>query len=66
LAGYVAQMMQRRNVDKILVVKPNKKWPLGKLRRRWEDNIKMYFIEIYYEDVNWITHTVTEFGISSV
>jgi hypothetical protein len=30
------------------------KRPVGKLRCRWEDNIKMNFKEIGYEDVDWI------------
>jgi hypothetical protein len=35
-----------RNAYKILVGKPEGKRPLGKSRRRWEDNIKMYLREI--------------------
>jgi hypothetical protein len=27
---------------------------LGEVRRRWEDNIQVYFREIKCEDVNWI------------
>jgi hypothetical protein len=30
------------------------KRPLGKLRRRWEDNIKMDLREIGIDGVNWI------------
>jgi hypothetical protein len=32
---------ERRNADRILVGKPETKRPLGRFRRRWEDNIKM-------------------------
>jgi hypothetical protein len=40
-AGYVARMGERRSVYKVLVGKPEGKRPLGRPRRRWEDNIKM-------------------------
>jgi hypothetical protein len=32
---------EKRNAYRILVGKPEGKRPLGKLRRRWMDNIKM-------------------------
>jgi len=37
----VARMGEGRGVDRVLVGKPEGKRPLGKSRRRWEDNIKM-------------------------
>ena len=40
-AGHVARMGQRRGVHRVLVGKPEGKRPLGRPRRRWEDNIKM-------------------------
>ena len=40
-AGHVARMGERRGVYKVLVGKPEGKRPLGRPRRRWEDNIKM-------------------------
>jgi hypothetical protein len=40
-AEHVARMRQRRGAYKILVGKPEGKKPLGRPRRRWEDNIKM-------------------------
>jgi hypothetical protein len=40
-AGHVARMGERRGVDWILMGKPEGKRPLGRPRRRWEDNIKM-------------------------
>jgi hypothetical protein len=43
-----------RNANRILVGKPEGKRPLGRLRRRWVDNIKMVFREIGWDDMNWI------------
>ena len=40
-AGHVARMEEGRSVLKILTDKPAGKRPLGRLRRRWEDNIRM-------------------------
>jgi len=40
-AGHVAHMGQGRGVHRVLVGKPEGKRPLGRPRRRWEDNIKM-------------------------
>ena len=37
----VARMEEGRGVHKVLVGKPEGKRPLGRPRRRWEDNIKM-------------------------
>jgi hypothetical protein len=37
-----------------LVGKPEGKRPLGRPRRRWEDNIKMVLREIRINGVNWI------------
>jgi hypothetical protein len=34
---------EKRNAYRILVGKPEGRRPLGRLRRRWEDNIKMEF-----------------------
>ena len=39
--GHVMRMGERRGIYKVLVGKPEGKRPLGRLRRRWEDNIKM-------------------------
>jgi hypothetical protein len=33
-------MGERRSVNRVLVVKPEGKRPLGRPTRRWEDNIK--------------------------
>ena len=44
-ARHVARMGERRGVYRVLVGKPGGKRPLGRPRRRWEDNIKMDFQE---------------------
>ena len=40
-AVHVARMREDRGVRRVLVGKPEGKRPLGRSRRRWEDNIKM-------------------------
>ena len=44
--GHVARMGERRGVYRVLVGKPEGKRPLWRLRRRWEDNIKMDLKEV--------------------
>ena len=39
--GHVASMGERRGIYRVLVRKPERKRPLGKPRRRWENKIKM-------------------------
>ena len=45
-AGHVAHMGQARGVYRVLVGKPEGKRPLGKPRRRRDDNIKMDLQEV--------------------
>ena len=40
-AGHVARMEEGRNAFKIITGTPTGKRPLGRPRRRWEDNIRM-------------------------
>jgi hypothetical protein len=40
-AGYVARMGEKRNEYRLLVGKPEGKRPLGRLRGRYVDNIRM-------------------------
>ena len=42
-------MWERRDLYRVLVRKPEGKRPLGRTRRRWEDNLKMDL-----QEVNWI------------
>ena len=45
-AGNVALMGEGRGVRRVLVGKPEGKRPLGRPRRRWDDNIKMDLQEV--------------------
>jgi hypothetical protein len=53
-AGHVAHMGEGRDVYRVLVGRPQRKKPLGRLRHRWEDNIKMDLREIWIDGANWI------------
>ena len=44
--GHVAHVGEGRGVYRALVGKPEGKRPLGRPRRRWEDNIKMDLQEV--------------------
>jgi hypothetical protein len=43
-----------RGAYDILVGRPEGRKPLGRPRRRWEDNIKMDLWEIVFGDMDWI------------
>jgi hypothetical protein len=47
-------MEKGRSVYRILVWWPEGKRPLGRLMRRWEDNIKMGLREIGIDGTKWI------------
>jgi hypothetical protein len=51
---HIARMGEMRNEFNISVRKPEGKRPLGRTRRRWEDNIKMNLGEIVWEFVDWM------------
>ncbi|KAJ4450856.1 hypothetical protein ANN_02287 [Periplaneta americana] len=53
-AGHVARMGESRNAYRVLVGRPAGKRPLGRPRRRWEDNIKMDLREVGYDGRDWI------------
>jgi hypothetical protein len=50
--GHVARMGEGRGVYRVLIGKPEGKKPLGRPRRRWEDNIKMDLREIGMDGAN--------------
>ena len=47
-------MEEGRSALKILTGKPTGKRTLGRPRRRWEDNIRMYLEEIGINARNWV------------
>jgi hypothetical protein len=47
-------IFQRSPLYRVLVGRPEGKRPLGRLRRRWEDNSKMDLREIGIDGTNWI------------
>ena len=53
-AGHVARMGERRGVYRILVGKPEGNRPLGRHRRRWENNVKMNLQEVGGGGIDWI------------
>ena len=53
-AGHVACIGERRGVYGVLVRKPEGKRPLGRPRRKWDDNIKKDFQDVGCEGMDWI------------
>jgi hypothetical protein len=53
-AGHVARMGEDKDVYRVLVGKPEEKRPLGRPRRRWEDNIKIYLQEVVGTAWSWL------------
>jgi len=53
-AGHVACMGERRGVQRILVGELEGKRPLGRPRRRWEDNIKIDLQKVGCGGMDWI------------
>jgi len=53
-AWHVARMGEGRGVYRVLVGKPKGKRPLGRPRRRWEDNIKKSLQEVGCGSMDWI------------
>ena len=47
-------MEEGSSAFKILTSKPTGKRPLGRPRRRWEDNIRMHVEEIGIKAGNWV------------
>ena len=53
-AGHVARMEKGRTVFEILTGTFTGKRPLGRPRRRWDDNIRMDLKEIAINTRNWV------------
>jgi hypothetical protein len=47
-------MEEKRNTCRLLVGTPEGRRPLGRLRHRWLDNIRMDLTEVGWGDVDWI------------
>ena len=66
---HVARMGEGRGVHRVLVGKPEGKRPLGRLRHKWEDNIKMDlkeaggdcgdWMELTQDSDRWLAHVST-------
>jgi len=54
LTGHVGRLEKRRGIYRVLVGKHEGKRPLGRQRRRWEDDIKVDFQEVGCRCMNWI------------
>ena len=53
-ARHVGRMGQRTGAYRVFVGKPEGTRPLGRLKHRWEDNIKMDLLEVGREGMSWI------------
>ena len=54
-AGHVVRMEKSRNAYRVLVGKLEGKRPLGRLRCRWEDNIKMDLRRrVVIREIEWL------------
>ena len=51
---HIARMEEGRSAFKMLTGKPTGKRPLGRPKRRWEDNIRMDLEEIGINAGNWV------------
>jgi hypothetical protein len=51
-AGHAARMGEKRNAYRLLVGMPEGRRPLGRLRRRWFDNISRDIVEVRWGDVD--------------
>jgi hypothetical protein len=50
----MSYIVEERGVHRVLVGKPEGKRPLGRTRRRWEDNIKMDVQEVGGGHGDWM------------
>jgi hypothetical protein len=60
--GEICSTHGGRNLYRVLVGKHEGKRPLGRPRRRWEDNIKMDLRERGIDGANWIRLTQVRSG----
>jgi hypothetical protein len=55
MGGAFSTNGEKRNAFRLLAGKPEGKWPLGRPRCRWVDNIRMDLVELRWGDVDWIS-----------
>jgi hypothetical protein len=53
--GYVARMRQKRNMYRFLFGNSEVKRPLGRQKRRWEDDIEKNFVDKGRNNMDWIS-----------
>jgi hypothetical protein len=53
-AVHVTRFGERRGLYRVLVGKPERKRPLGRPRRRWDDNVKVNLQEVGCGVMDWI------------
>jgi hypothetical protein len=54
MSGTCSTHGERRGVYRVLIERSESKRPLGRPRRRWEDNIKLDLREMGIDWANWI------------
>jgi hypothetical protein len=52
--GHVVRIGEKRNAYRIVVGKSEGNRLLGRQRRRWVDNVKIYLREIGWDCIDWI------------
>jgi len=57
VGGTCSTTEESTDLYRVLVGKPDGKGPLGRTRRRWQDNIKMDLQEVGCEGTEWIDLT---------
>jgi hypothetical protein len=58
MGGHVARMVNIRNAYKIIVRESEEKGPLGRPRRRWEDNVKIDLKDRFLLEIKYIHKTL--------
>jgi hypothetical protein len=53
MSGACGSDRKGRGAYRVLVRKPEGKRPLGRPRRRWDDNVKMDLLEVGCGDMDW-------------
>jgi len=54
MGGRIERVGERRGIYRFVVRKPEGNRPLGRPRRRWEDNIKMNLQAVGYGGMDWM------------